>query len=636
MPADLPDLDDRTFDQIRGELLLRIPRYTPEWTDWNESDPGITLVEIFAWLAESIGYRLNRAPERCLLTFLEALGITPEPARPATTDLTFTVRQGTTRPIQIPALTVVQSSVQTDQGPIVFETERGLQLMPLRLQSLQLATLGSLTATTVEDGPVPDFSPFGADPQVGNACYLGFGPADVPVQFPQELTFLVDPEAGSASAPSSARLQWEYRTSATGDRWSALATYEDGSRSFTRRGYVRIAGPRNSVPLPQLGKEERPMHWLRCRLAGGGYPGTAPRIGLRYNTVEAVSLSSVDNELLGLTSGRTGQVVRLAHGSVLPAKVTVRTEPPPDQAATQPAETWTRVRDLAESGPDDRHFTVDAITGELRFGDGQHGQVPLAGCEIRADYRYGGSRLANVPRDSVTTLLTVPPGVESVTNLRQAQGGADEETNLELRRNAASRLRGDERAVTVEDYRRLARAVGGVADATAVAQAHPDYRGVALPGCVTVAVLADVEGGQPAGPELLDAVEDALRDARSVGTELFVRSVRLVQVMVDVLVEVDPYASFGDVNVAVRRRIAEALAPAPAEGSAATRFGVDLLPTQLFGVVQAVPDVRAVPLLEVVVDGRPHSDISQPVRVDADQIAVLQEARVDVRPRTDL
>ena len=81
-----------------SELLLRIPRYTPEWTDWNESDPGVTLIELFAWLAESIGYRLNQAPERCLLTFLDVLGITPEPARPASTDLTFTVRQGETRP----------------------------------------------------------------------------------------------------------------------------------------------------------------------------------------------------------------------------------------------------------------------------------------------------------------------------------------------------------------------------------------------------------------------------------------------------------------------------------------------------------------------------------------------------------
>ena len=154
MAADLPDLDDRTFEQIRSELLLRIPRYTPEWTDWNESDPGVTLIELFAWLAESIGYRLNQAPERCLLTFLDVLGIRPDPARPASTDLTFTVRQGETRPITVPARTAVASSVQTEDGPVLFETERGVELLPLRLQSLQVAGLAAFERHTIEDaGP---------------------------------------------------------------------------------------------------------------------------------------------------------------------------------------------------------------------------------------------------------------------------------------------------------------------------------------------------------------------------------------------------------------------------------------------------------------------------------------------------
>lgn len=175
MPLEPPNLDDRTYDQIRSELLLRIPRYTPEWTDWNESDPGVTLIELFAWLTESIGYRLNKAPERCLLTFLDALGIKPAAARQATTDLTFTVRQGETAPISVPARSAVASDVQTDDGPIVFETERGMELIPLRLQSLQVAGLTDFDLYPIENGVPPQFRPFGADPQLGNALYLGFG-----------------------------------------------------------------------------------------------------------------------------------------------------------------------------------------------------------------------------------------------------------------------------------------------------------------------------------------------------------------------------------------------------------------------------------------------------------------------------
>ena len=640
MPRDLPDLDDRTFEQIRDELLLRIPRYTPEWTDWNESDPGVTLVELFAWLAESIGYRLNQAPERCLLTFLDVLGIGPDPARPATTDLTFTVRQGETSPITVPARTVVASRVQTDDGPIVFETEHGLELMPLRLQSLQVAGLSDFELHTIQDAATPPFRPFGTSPQQGNALYLGFGPADVPITFPQQITFLVDPVTREESLPTDARLQWEYRSSATSDGWSPLDTYADGTRAFTRRGYIQLAGPRNSVPVPEVGKEERALHWLRCRLVAGHYEaGRAPEVELlRYNTVAAVSLSSVTDERAGQSEGRAHQLVRLRHTSVLAETVVVRTVPPPGETAL-PEETWTVVRDLAESGPDERHITVDASNGEIRFGDGRQGQVPLAGLDVVVSYRHGGTALANVPADAVAGLQTAAPGVESVTNLRAATGGRDEETSASLRRNAASRLRGDGRAVTADDYRRLARRVGGVADAVAIERQHPDYPGADLPGCVSVAVLPDTaDPGTPASPELIDEVAATLAPARTIGSELFVRSARFVRVTVRVVVDVDPYASFGDISAEVGRRLAAAFDPVPTDAgrTAGTRFGRDFFPTTLFGVVQAVTDVIAVPVLEVIVGGGRHEDISTPVVVAADQVVVLDRAQVEVRPRRDL
>jgi predicted phage baseplate assembly protein len=640
VPPELPNLDDRTFEQIKDELLLRIPRYTPEWTDWNESDPGVTLIELFAWLAESIGYRMNKAPERCLLTFLDVLGITPEPARPATTDLTFTVRQGETDPITVPARTPVASNVQTEDGPIVFETERGLELLPLRLLSVQVAGLSDVELHTIDDGVPPPIRPFGADPQPGNALYLGFGPGDIPATFPQQLTFLIDPPARQETRPTDARLRWEYRASATTGHWSPLDTYVDGTRAFTRRGYVQIAGPRNSVAVAGVGKEPRPLHWLRCRLAGGRYAaGQAPVIELfRYNTVEAVSLSSVTEELAGQSNGRTGQVVRLRHRSVLPGSVIVTTVPPPGEAVRDD-QPWQVVRDLVESGPQDRHVVVDATPGELRFGDGEHGQVPLAGFDIVVSYRHGGTTLANVAKDAVTGLQTAAPGIESVTNLRAATGGRDEETSESLREHAASRLRSLERAVTAEDYRQLALEVGGVADAVAIERRHPDYPDADIPGCVTVAVLPDPgEQATPyASPELLDVVRSVLAPRRTLGAELFVRSARFLEVSVSVVLDVDPYASFGEIRTEAAARLRGALSPVPAGGATATtsRFGRDFFPTTLFAELQAVPGVIAVPLLEVTVEGTGRQAISEPVDVQADQLVVPGQVHVEVRPRRD-
>src|SRR5262245_6081391 len=81
MPIPSPILDDRSYQQLRDELVRRIPVYTPEWTDHNPSDPGITLIELFAFLGENLLFRFNQIPETARLEFLRLLQI---PLRPAT------------------------------------------------------------------------------------------------------------------------------------------------------------------------------------------------------------------------------------------------------------------------------------------------------------------------------------------------------------------------------------------------------------------------------------------------------------------------------------------------------------------------------------------------------------------------
>ncbi len=70
-----PKLDDRQFQDIVDEALRLIPRYAPEWTNHNPSDPGITLVELAAWMTDQNLYRLNRVPEKNYIAFLNLLGI---------------------------------------------------------------------------------------------------------------------------------------------------------------------------------------------------------------------------------------------------------------------------------------------------------------------------------------------------------------------------------------------------------------------------------------------------------------------------------------------------------------------------------------------------------------------------------
>src|ERR1043166_6120229 len=83
MPITLPNLDDRSYQQLRDDALARIPIHNPEWTNFTPSDPGVTLVELFAFMTENLLYRCNRIPERNRLKFLSLLGVPLQPASSA-------------------------------------------------------------------------------------------------------------------------------------------------------------------------------------------------------------------------------------------------------------------------------------------------------------------------------------------------------------------------------------------------------------------------------------------------------------------------------------------------------------------------------------------------------------------------
>src|ERR1700690_3872208 len=93
----VPKLDDRTYSDIVAEAMRLIPRYCPEWTNHNPSDPGITVLELTSWMTELILYRLNRVPEKSYLTFLDLIGVRLRPPQPAHALLTFDLVEGGTR-----------------------------------------------------------------------------------------------------------------------------------------------------------------------------------------------------------------------------------------------------------------------------------------------------------------------------------------------------------------------------------------------------------------------------------------------------------------------------------------------------------------------------------------------------------
>src|SRR5262245_32397685 len=125
MPILPPSLDDRRFDDLVEEMLARIPAHTPEWTNPRLGDPGRTLIELFAWLADSVLYRANLVPERQRLVFLKLLGQQLKPALPATGIVALSYAQDTER-----SVAPLAAGARVD-GPAPFETISETTVLPV-------------------------------------------------------------------------------------------------------------------------------------------------------------------------------------------------------------------------------------------------------------------------------------------------------------------------------------------------------------------------------------------------------------------------------------------------------------------------------------------------------------------------
>ncbi|MGW3347192.1 putative baseplate assembly protein [Nonomuraea rubra] len=496
-----PNLDDRTWQDLVDEMRALIPKYAPQWTDHHPSDLGITLIELFAWLGESIIFRLNQTPEKNYLAFLNLLGITRDPQIPAQTYLTFTSSART--PVTVPAGTQAQTADPTGGRPVMFETDTDLVVLPAGLKAaLQLAPrqTGAPAGGTYRDataalvGPPTARHLIQVQPGRTVAVYLGFDQA-VTAELPIEVRLY---QAAPPEQPMQVSCVYSRGTDQP-PAWPAVPV-TDGTEGLRHDGALRLtvpanwaaqraAGPPATKPWTAITPETPadgltdPLFWIGLHLGApaaatppGGDPPPALTVGidrLLFNAAPARTALTIRRpEDLGTSDGRGFQVFPLRNrplfrrpGLAAPyADLAVQVE-----TGTPPAwQDWTLVEDFPP-GPGNV-YRIDPVAGEVRFGNFDEqsgtgsGTVPPSGSRVRAArYRYVETGAdGNVGPGQVVILATspstVPPeGISEVTNLGPAREGADEEPIEETMRRAPEELRIRYRAVTVDDYEFLAR-----------------------------------------------------------------------------------------------------------------------------------------------------------------------------------
>lgn len=651
-----PKIDDRSWQQIVDEIRARIPHYTPEWTDLNDNDPGITLAQVFAHLAEMLLYRMNLVPELAYVKFLQLIGIELTPARPARAEISFAVAEDHPEAtVLVPARTQV-SAAADDGTPLIFETERALTAVAMRLRAVQAydgAQYREVTAANsapAAERPRAGFDPFGIDPRIDGALVLGFGFPDAyatPNVFPPlalDLAFFVQSDPGQplvqqCGAPATrayapARLLWE---GFDGTQWLRLDALNDETLAFTRSGHVVVRIP-NNVSLARVhlgeygpqntdtGEEQPPLFWLRARLTDVQYEAAPRLLAVRTNTVPALQARTLRDEVLGGSSGDRNQIFEFSQRPVLnlsdsPVLLEI------DEG--QGPQRWQVVDDLVASGPRDRHAVINWAAGELILGDGENGAVPVANAAnpdanvIVREYRSGGGARGNVGAGRINVLVTPVAGLDgaATTNLFAAVGGSDEETLEAAKKRARRSLRARERAVTPEDFELLAQQAGQVQRAKALPLAHPQFPGTAVPGAVTVIVVPERGstelpplGTPPPLPSdgLLRTVCEYLDARRLLTTELFVVAPQYLTLAVRARVVVRDDADTGkvheDVENALRRYFDPLLGGDDGSG---WPFGGALRYSKIVQRVFNVEGVDSVPELVLTLD-----DEQRPVCTD--------------------
>ncbi|SDC59956.1 putative baseplate assembly protein [Sanguibacter gelidistatuariae] len=568
MPIPAPNLDDRSFQDIVDETKRLIPRFTPEWTNHNVSDPGVALIELFAWMSEMVLFRVNQVPERLYVHFLNLVGIEQFPPSVARAILTFWLSGPATAPVRVPAGTEVSTLAATEVAGVVFTTTTEAVVVPPVLTMVHTAQAGSEAVTDGWEAltyPGTSLTCFATPGLAENdAAYFGFTTplANLAIN----LTVRAHAE-GIGVDPRNPPLLWEVWS---GEIWIPARVQSDSTGGLNRDGAVVLLVPDQHEVLTLGG---RPGYWLRARLTRPlpGQPTYQASPQIEELTVTAVGVtvaaehaSAAAAEIIGRSTGVSSQVFPVTH-----KPVAMRRDEEAVRVTTHDQSTaWTEVPDFSASGPQDRHVVWDSISGDVQFGpsvrypDGtvvQHGATPPDGAQIQVtSYRYGGGAAGNVGAETLTVLRSSVPFVASVTNLAAASGGVDAESIEEAKVRGPLTLRTGERAVTAGDYERITHEAS-----VEVARAACLPRSGGAPGAVRVLVVPQVRKDPrdhtiddfALSTPLVTAITQALEARRLVGAAIEVGTPFYQGVSVAVLLHALP----GRSAPLIRQRVLEAI-----------------------------------------------------------------------------
>lgn len=647
MSLDVPQLDELEYDELVERGRTHISSSDVAWTDFNPHDPGITILELLAWLTESHSYELDQITDAHRKKHLQLLGVRPTPPQPASVYLDLSPADGGAG--RLPSNT----PLRVDDGsgsPKTFETTHGVTLTDSSLAAVVVDhEQGHEPKTDANETDGVHYRAFGDDPAPGSVLALGFDgdPFASPAELPLFVDFhdddLPEPATGSPNRPTSdpvtfepsVELVWEYcrdyPAADRGPRWEPLAVESDTTNSLYETGFVTLDRPAAWEPTA-WGCEEcglfdhRPgLIWLRCRVETGGYEIPPQLDAIELNVVEASHRRHHESTLDPCNEGAADTAPRtyeFEHAPVLSATVRVDGEP------------WTEVQDFDASGPADRHYVLDCQQGRLEFGDNRTGRRPPVDATVTASYVAGGGPDGNVPETASWQFSDgnqpFDDGTLKQVDVRPkgaATGGRAAESVDEAIVRCKRDLDTPYRTVTDSEYAALAERTPGLRIARTAVDV-PTNAAAAVSVVVVPYAPPDVTRPTPSAG-FRAAVQRQLDSHRLLADRVTVVPPTYVGLDLSVSVTVtDRYAAGGD-RSAIETRLEAYLDPSRGFDGTGWPFGRSLTTAELREQLLELPAVDHVDDLSVRTVGDASVTSDGTVRIDDDSLFYIERVAVE-------
>jgi hypothetical protein len=646
MALPIPELDTIEFEQLAEEARALIPRYAPDWTDHNLHDPGITILELLAWIIDQQIYQIGFVSDRHLQAFAALLGVRPKAAIPA---------RGLVWPKMLQDRPVILAEAELSRGDklhclqqpdLSFVLDADVHLSPADVANQGVVAKLENRAVNLTGFMRRPCSSFLLQPETSGEKMLELAFDQPLVRVGEKPIALgIEVDAIAPSAHSEVPTPWgpliiEYWTDASS--WRRVAIVEDGTFSLTRTGVVLI-----KIPADAQAESSK----LRLRLDQGYFPFPIQIVRMEINVLPVVQLEERPAKAIGRSNALPNQTFALELNGLPDQRLSfspmgIKTFESDSSESSNPIrfpnplrieitegadlKEWTQTHDLSCAKPSETVYRLDTSADKIQFGNGINGKIPQYDAQIQnKSYHTTRGADGNLAQGLDWRLDKAQVAGNIFGSNPEPIRGGENAWDIE-RLLAEVRTQVLNRQVLLTDRDLLSKVESlpgfGVARADVLPRYHPSLPDQDLRNARTLLVIPWRNKGEISIPEVqaryLKEIEAAIKPYRVLGERLTVIAHQRVPIQIEARLLVDAGRDAEKIRKEAVKRLKARLSDIAAEraNDRGWPLGRPVTVGEIQALLSSILEVVAVAGCKLARNGNPLTD--QDVLLGRDEVAV--------------